>query len=261
MTEILLTSIDPRGVITATLNRPDVHNAFDDQLVAALTDCFRKAEADPTVRALILQGAGKSFSAGADLNWMGRMSGYSDAENIADAERLAVMLQVFDCLSKPTIVAVHGNCFGGALGLVACADIAIASETATFCLSEVRLGLIPAVISPYVVRAMGVRASRRYALTAERFGAQEALRLGFVHSVVTDNVARSAVESVAAAIVAGAPEAQGVTKRLIAEVSSRAIDDDVMALTAKAIAEKRASAEAKEGLAAFFDKRKPEWPR
>jgi methylglutaconyl-CoA hydratase len=259
MTDALLTSIDPKGVVTVTLNRPELHNAFDDQLIGALTACFRKVDADPDVRAVILHGAGKSFSAGADLNWMRRMAGYSEAENLADAARLATMLQVFDTLSKPTIVAVHGNCFGGGLGLVACADIAIASETAVFCLSEVRLGLIPAVISPYVVRAMGARGARRYALTAERFGAQEALRLGFVHSVVGDNMARSAVDSVAAALVAGAPEAQAITKTLITEVDNRPIDADVAAMTAKAIAEKRASAEAREGLGAFFEKRKPGW--
>ncbi len=261
MTESLLISIDPSGVAKVMLNRPDLHNAFDDGLIAALTDCFGKLDADPMVRAVILHGAGKSFSAGADLNWMRRMAGYSEAENLADAGRLAAMLQRFDRLSKPTVVAVHGNCFGGGLGLVACADIAIASETALFCLSEVRLGLIPAVISPYVVRAMGVRAARRYALTAERFGAPEALRLGFIHSVVGDNLLRSAVDSVVAALVAGAPEAQAITKALFTEVAGRAIDAEVTALTAKAIAEKRASAEAQDGLGAFFEKRKPGWQR
>src|SRR5690606_19141727 len=172
------------GVATVTLNRPDRHNAFDDALIAALTQVLRELDADDSVTVVVLAGAGKSFSAGADLNWMRRMADYGREENLADAEALAALMETLNGLDKPTIARVQGAAFGGGVGLVACCDIAIAADTASFCLSEVRLGLIPAVISPYVVTAIGERAARRYFVTAERFDAREAHRLGLVHEVV-----------------------------------------------------------------------------
>src|SRR5689334_10987047 len=177
-------SIDQRGVATLTLNRPQIHNAFDDQLISALTHELGVLEHDRDVRLVVLAAEGRSFSAGADLNWMQRMAKYSEGDNIRDAVALANLMRVLDTLSKPTIARVQGAAFGGGVGLVACCDIACASSAAVFCLSEVRLGLIPAVISPYVIAAMGQRNARRYFLTAERFDAQQALRIGLVHHVV-----------------------------------------------------------------------------
>ena len=259
MTDTLLCSVDPRGVATVTLNRPELHNAFDDRLIAALTARFRALDANASVRCVVLRGTGRSFSAGGDLNWMRRMADYSEAENLDDARRLAAMLRAFDRLAKPTVAAVHGNCFAGALGLVACADVAIAAESAVFCLSEVRLGLVPATIGPYVVRAMGVRAIRRYALTAERFGAAEALRLGLVHEAVPEDGFDAAVERIVAALSQGGPQALARSKALFAQIGDRPIDADVSEITIRAIAEARATAEAREGLAAFLEKRRPGW--
>jgi methylglutaconyl-CoA hydratase len=260
MTENHLVAIED-GVATVTLNRPDVHNAFDDALIAGLTRTFERLGKDPGVRIVVLRGSGKSFSAGGDLAWMRRMAGYSEAENMADAARLAAMLRALDTLPCPTIAAVHGACFAGGMGLVACADIALCADDAVFCLSEVRLGLVPATISPYVVRAMGARAARRYFLTAERFRAAEALRLGFVHEVVPADELGTAVGRMVATITESAPGAQARSKELLAHVGGHPISDALIGLTARVIAEARASDEAREGLAAFFEKRKPGWSR
>jgi methylglutaconyl-CoA hydratase len=249
------------GVATVTLNRPELHNAFDDALIAGLAATFERLGADPAVRIVVLRGAGKSFCAGGDLAWMRRMAGYGEAENVADAMRLAGMLRAWDTLPRPTIAAVHGACFAGGMGLVAGADIALAADDAVFCLSEVRLGLVPATISPYVVRAMGARAARRYFLTAERFRAAEALRLGFVHEVVAADALDGAVARLAATLAESATGAQARSKALIAEVADHPISDALLGLTARVIAEARASDEAREGLAAFFEKRKPAWTR
>lgn len=260
MSENHLVTIE-NGVATVTLNRPELHNAFDDALIAGLTATFERLGADRAVRVVVLRGAGKSFCAGGDLGWMRRMAGYSEAENIADATRLATMLRALDQLPRPTIAAVHGACFAGGMGLVACADIAIAADDAVFCLSEVRLGLVPATISPYVVRAMGARAARRYFLTAERFRAAEALRLGFVHEVVPAVELDAAVARLVATLMESATGAQARSKELIAQVAGHPISDALIGLTARVIAEARASEEAREGLAAFFEKRKPRWSR
>jgi methylglutaconyl-CoA hydratase len=254
-----LVSIDGAGVATVTLNRPELRNAFDDRLIADLTATFARLGADDAVRAVVLRGAGKAFSAGGDLNWMRRMAGYSEAENVADAKQLAKLMRTLDELPKPTVAAVHGACYAGGMGLVACADIAIAADDAVFSLSEVRLGLVPAVISPYVTRAIGPRAMRRYALTAEQIGAAEALRIGFVHEVVPAAGLDEAVGRVVAALAAGGVAAQAQTKELLAAVAFRPIDDAVTGRTAKTIAAARAGAEAREGLTAFFEKRKPAW--
>ena len=257
----LLIETDARGVARVSLNRPAIHNAFDDRLIADLTVALRWIESDPAVHVVVLTGSGQSFSAGGDLNWMRRMAGYSDAENVADAMALAELLRSLNELGKPTVARVNGAAFAGGLGLVCCCDVAVAAAEAVFSISEVRLGLVPATISPYVVAAIGARASRRYFLTGERFSAAEAQRIGLVHEVAPRAELDAAVETIVAAILEGGGHAQARSKRLIAEVADRTIGDSVMALTARAIAEARASSEAREGLAAFFDKRKPGWKR
>ena len=256
---VVLVSTDASGVATLTLNRPAVHNAFDDALIAELTASLRRVAADTAVRVVVLTGSGQSFSAGGDLNWMRRMAQYSDAENRADAMALAGLLRTLDELAKPTVARVNGAAFAGGLGLVSCCDIAVAAEEAVFSLSEARLGLVPATIGPYVVAAIGPRAARRYFLTAERFSASEAQRIGLVHEVAPRAALDAAVDKIVATLLEAAPGAQARAKRLIAEVESRPLSDTTMALTAQVIADARASAEGREGLAAFFDKRKPSW--
>lgn len=247
------------GVATVRMNRAEMHNALDDALIAALTEGLSAMGRDPAVRVVILAGAGKSFSAGADLDWMRRMAANSYQENLAGARRLAVLLRTLHDLARPTIARVHGAAFGGALGLISACDIAIASDAAVFCLSEARLGLIPAVISPYVVAAMGPRQARRYFLTAERFDAGEAARIGLVHRAVAADGLDGAVDEIVAALLAGGPAAQAAAKRLIADVAGRPLDDALVEQTAKRIAEIRATPEGREGVAAFLEKRKPAW--
>lgn len=251
----ILLEIDARGIARLSLNRPAVHNAFDDRLIADLTAALDRLERDGMVRAVVLTGSGESFSAGGDLSWMRRMAGYSEAENLADARSLAELLRRLNELAKPTLARVNGAAFAGGLGLVCCCDVAVAAAEAVFSISEVRLGLVPATISPYVVAAIGARASRRYFLTGERFSAAEALRIGLVHEVVPRAELDAATERLLVAILAGGSLAQARSKRLIGEVQGRPVGESVMALTARAIAE------AREGLAAFFAKRKPGWMR
>jgi methylglutaconyl-CoA hydratase len=255
---ILLTT-DARGVATLTLNRPERRNAFDDALIAELSDAFARVGADEAVRALVLTGAGAAFSAGGDLAWMRRMAGYGFDENYADAMRLAAMFRALNELPKPTIARVNGAAYAGGVGLICCCDIAVASESAQFAISEARLGLVPATIGPYVAAAIGARAARRYCLTAETFPAADALRIGLVHECAPEGTLDAAVERVIAAILAGGPMAQTRAKRLISEVKDRAVDESVMALTARTIAEARASDEGREGVASFLEKRKPRW--
>lgn len=257
----ILISTDARGVATVSLNRPDIHNAFDDRLITDLTAALRRLADDDAVRIVVLTGSGESFSAGGDLNWMRRMAQYSDTENFADAMALAELLRTLNELAKPTVARVNGAAFAGGLGLICCCDIAVAATEATFSISEARLGLVPATISPYVVDAIGARAARRYFLAAERFTAAEAARIGLVHEVVPRAGLDLAVEKIVAALLEAGAGAQARSKRLIAEVQDRPITEALMALTARAIAEARASAEAREGLAAFFAKRKPVWRR
>lgn len=249
-----LSTLDDRGVATVTLDRPKVHNAFDDALIAALTAEFKRLAADPAVRMVVLAANGKSFSAGADLGWMSRMAGYSEAENIKDAEGLAGLMRAIDLMPQPTIAAVQGNAFGGGVGLAACCDIAIAAEGVEFALTEVRLGLIPAVISPYVIAAMGARAARRLFLTAERFDAREAHRLGLVHEVVPPAQLKGAVEHVIGMLLEGGAQAQVAAKALIRRVSPPP-DDALVADTARRIAAARATPEARTRLAAFLGRR------
>jgi methylglutaconyl-CoA hydratase len=257
----ILVEIDARGIARVSLHRPAVHNAFDDRLIAELTAALDRLERDRAVRAVVLTGSGDSFSAGGDLNWMRRMADYGEAENLADAWALAELLRRLNEFAKPTLARVNGAAFAGGLGLVCCCDVAVAAAEAVFSISEVRLGLVPATISPYVVAAIGARASRRYFLTGERFSAAEAQRIGLVHEVVPRAALEAAAEKIVVALLEGGSGAQARSKRLIAEVQDRPVTGSVMALTARAIAEARASAEAREGLAAFFAKRKPGWTR
>jgi methylglutaconyl-CoA hydratase len=253
-------SVDARGVARLTLNRPERHNAFDDVLIADLTAALDRFAADNAVRVVVLAAVGKSFSAGADLEWMRRVAGYDRAANAADAAALARLMHTLDRLGKPTIALVQGAAYGGGVGLVACCDIAIATENARFCLSEVRLGLIPAVISPYVINAIGARQARRYFVSAEVIHATRAAEIGLVHEVVigADELAASA-EAVLAALLTGAPQAQAEAKDLVFLCEGRAVDAELRAQTGARIAGRRASNEGREGLAAFLEKREPVW--
>ncbi|WP_417760113.1 enoyl-CoA hydratase-related protein [Shewanella sp.] len=248
---------DHRGVCRLTLNRPDSANAFDEQLIAELTDALQHLATWQDCRALILQGNGKHFSAGADLNWMQRQAQMDFAANVSDANTLALLMRTLDEFPHPTIALVHGAAFGGALGLLCCCDIAIAHHSARFCLSEVKLGLIPAVISPYVARTIGMRQMRRYALTAEVINAHEALSLGLVHQLADE--LQPTCEQLVNALLKGAPQAQKYCKQLLGQIAQQPIDTELHQLTAQAIAEVRAKAEAQEGIHAFFDQRSPQW--
>ncbi|MCZ6668179.1 MAG: enoyl-CoA hydratase/isomerase family protein [Gammaproteobacteria bacterium] len=249
-----------RGVASVTLNRPEQHNAFDDGMIAELIELLGQLEQDDRVRVLVLRAAGKSFSAGADLNWMRRMADYDLARNTDDAMQLAELMRRLNCFPKPTIALVQGAAYGGGVGLIACCDIAIASKQALFCLSEVKLGLIPAVISPYVIEAIGARAARRFMLTAERFSAEQACRLGLVHQVVEAQELDTTLDSILEFLLAAGPAAQAAAKELIRAVSNQPIDSDIIQNCAQRIAQIRATSEAREGLDAFLEKRKPNWP-
>ena len=252
-------AIDPRGVATVTLDRPDKHNAFDDDVISALKDRFVDLAANRTVRVVILASTGKSFSAGADLNWMRRMAEYDFGHNMRDAEQLAGMLKALADLPQPTIARVQGAAYGGAVGLVSCCDIAIAGERASFCLSEVKIGLVPATISPYVIRAMGERAARRYFMTAERFDAARAAELGLVSEVVAQETLDAKVEELIEAILGNGPEAVLSAKDLVQSIAGRTIDAELIEDTCARIAHIRVSTEGQEGLSAFLNKRKPNW--
>jgi methylglutaconyl-CoA hydratase len=248
----------PIGLVT--MNRPERHNAFDDALIVEITESLRSMEAEESVRLIVLSGAGKSFSAGADLAWMKRMAGFSKDENQRDAMGLAALMRTLAHLRKPTIARVQGAAYGGGVGLVACCDIAVASQAATFALSEARLGLIPAVISPYVIAAIGERAARRYFLTGERFEAAEAWRLGLVHEVTaTEDDLDDKVGEIADALLECGPVAQREAKDLIRAVSGKPIHSELLQDTAERIARIRSSPEGREGIAAFLEKRRASW--
>lgn len=256
----ILTEINKRGVATVTMNRPALHNAFDDVLISDLTAVLKRLDADEQVRVVCLAASGKSFSAGADLNWMKRMAGYTREQNLADANGLAELMLTLNSLSKATIALVQGAAYGGGVGLVACCDIAIGTRRATFCLSEVKLGLIPAVISPYVIAAIGQRAARRYFLTAEVMNASEGLHIGLLHEVVADEAALLLRgEALVETLLNNGPKSVGAAKELIATVASKTVDASLIADTAGRIADQRSSTEGREGVAAFLEKRKPEW--
>lgn len=246
------------GVAILTLDRPQVRNAFDDALIAALTHAYNEATIDPGVYAVLLRANGPTFCAGADLNWMRRMAAYSRQENMADAMDLARLMRTIDLCPKPTLVRVHGSAFAGATGLIAASDIVVAVPEAEFAVTEVRIGLIPAVISPYLVRAMGARQARRYFLTAERFSAATALELGLVHEVVPADALDAAIARHLKALKAASPAAIAAAKALIAAVD-RPLDQTVVQDTARRIADQRVSADGREGVSAFLEKRKPNW--
>jgi methylglutaconyl-CoA hydratase len=249
------------GVARLILAQPEKHNAFDDAIIAAFTDALERVGNDASVRVVVLSGEGKSFSAGADLEWMRRMADYGEAENLADARALAAMLQRLNDLPKPTIARVQGATFGGGVGLVACCDIAIASEAAIFCLSEARLGLTPSTISPYVVAAMGAHNARRYFLTAERFDGAAAERIGLVHMVTKPDQLDAAVNDFIVALLQNGPMAIGECKELIRRVAAGPVDSAMIEDTAQHIARVRASAEGREGVRAFLEKRPAAWQR
>ncbi len=246
-------------IARVTLDRPAVRNAFDDNTIVELTAAFRALSDDTSVRVIVLSANGPAFCAGADLNWMKRMAGYSDTENRADALGLATMLNTIHTCPKPVIVQIQGDAYAGGMGLVAVCDIAVSADTAQFCLSEARLGLMPGTIAPYVIRAMGPRASHRYFVTAERFDAAEALRIGFVHEVVSAEKLAETVNSIAASIVANSPNAVRECKQLVLDMAGKAIDDSLISDTADRIAQIRASDEGREGVQSFLEKRKPSW--
>jgi len=247
------------GVCVIWMNRPEVRNAFNETMIAELTRAYQSADADPGVRAVVLAGRGPAFCAGADLNWMKKMAGYSMEENRADAMALATMLNTIYLMKKPTVARVHGPAFAGGMGLVAASDIAMAADEAEFCLSEVKLGLTAATISPYVVAAMGERSARRYFLSAERFSAVEAFRIGLVHDIVPATQLDASVDALLANLLAASPAAIAASKELIRSVAHGPIDQDMIADTAARIAAARASDDGKEGIRSFLEKRKPSW--
>ncbi len=254
----LLVDIE-QHVATVTLNRPEIRNAFNDEMIAELTHAFKTLGNDEQVRVIVLAAAGKAFCAGADLNWMRAMADYSYEENLADADKLAQMLKtIYEC-PKPTIAAVQGDVYAGGMGLVAVCDVAIAVRIANFCLSEVRLGLAPATISPYVIKALGARASQRYFLSAEVFDAKKARQLGFVHERVSEESLDDAVAVFCDKVVKNSPDAVKTCKRLLHEVTGAPITDELIAATVKGIADIRSSEQGKEGVQAFLQKRKPDW--
>ena len=258
MTATLLISRDG-PVARVFLNRPDVRNAFNDGVIAELTAAFTGFAADDTLRAVVLGGHGKAFCAGADLSWMRAMADYTWEQNRADAQGLADMLHAIWSCPVPVVGRVHGDCYAGGVGLAAVCDILVAAEGVNFCLSEARLGLLPATIGPYVVKALGEQASRRYFATAERFDAARAHALGFVHEVVPAGALDAKVDELLAALVANGPAAVRACKKLVQDVAGRAIDETLRADTARRIADIRASAEGKEGVQAFLNKRDPSW--
>ncbi len=255
----ILHRIDERGVATLTLNRPDRHNAFDDALIADMTAVLDGFAAAPQVRAVVLRSTGKSFSAGADLNWMRRVAEYSEADNRKDAEALGRLMHSLDRMPRPTLAVVQGPAYGGGVGLAACCDIVLASTAAKFATTEVKLGLIPAVISPYVVNAIGARQARRFFLTAETMDAASAHRLGLVHELAEPEALEARAEALIATLLQQAPGAQAEAKDLVFLCEGRSVDAALRAQTAARIAARRATPEGREGLSAFLEKRAPSW--
>ncbi len=257
--ESLLFQTTHQGVATITLNRPNMQNAFDDELIQKFISLLNEIEQDDKIRVVVLAANGKNFCAGADLNWMKRMAKYSYEKNLADARQLATLMHKLYTLNKPTVALVHGGTYGGGVGLIACCDIAIATTDANFSLSEVKIGLIPSVISPYVIKAIGERAAQRYFLTAENFNAQEAHQLGLIHSVIHQNELSSMSEKIIKHLLHNSPQAVISAKKLVQYVANNPINAEVIEETANRIAEIRVSPEGQEGLNAFLEKRTPKW--
>lgn len=259
MSDVIELTRPSAHVARVWLNRPEVRNAFNDEVIAALTRTFEALAQDKDLRVVVLGAHGKAFCAGADLHWMKAMAGYSWEENRADAQRLADMLWTLDQCPVPIVGRIQGDCYAGGMGLAAVCDVLVAVEGATFCLSEARLGLLPATISPYVVRAMGAQAARRYMVTAERFGAAQAHALGMVHELATPDTLDARVDELVATLVANGPAAVRACKALVRDVAGQPITAELRGETARRIADIRASEEGREGLASFLNKRPPHW--
>jgi methylglutaconyl-CoA hydratase len=257
--EKILFDVNEQGIATVTLNNPDKHNAFDDVIIKRLTDIFNDIGQREDISIMVLASNGKSFSAGADLGWMKRMATYSYDDNLKDANALAQMLKALNFLPQTTIAKIQGAAFGGAVGLSSCCDIVIASTKASFCLSEVKLGLIPATISPYVVGVIGLKASRRYFQTAERFFAAKAQQLGLVDEVVELDDLSNAVNTMITTLLANGSQARRQAKKLSQDVAFQTINKTLLTDTSERIASIRVSSEGQEGLSAFFEKRSPNW--
>ena len=255
----VILDIDSDGVARITLNRPETRNAINEHVITELTSIFERLGDDKDIRVILLRGNGKCFSAGADLDWMRRMASYTHDENIRDANALAKMLYTLNFLPHPTIAAVHGAAMGGGAGLACCCDIAVAASSCIFAFSETGLGLIPATISPYVIEAIGSHAARRYFVTAERFNADTAFRLGLVSEVAQDELLEERVNQLIETILHNGPLAVGAAKQLIFDVAGQPHTAELMQTTSKRIADIRASTEGKEGITAFLEKRKPAW--
>jgi len=259
MSDELITHLDTRGVYTITMNRPHVHNAFDEQQIARLTHTLEQAAQSPEIRLLVLDSSGKHFCAGADINYMQRMGNNSEAENLADATALARLMKTLNSMPKPTIVRVQGAAYGGAVGLVCCCDIAIGTTSTVMALSEVKIGLVPATIGPYVVQAIGQRQARRWFISGERINAENALNSGLLHLVVDEERLDDKVVGVVDQLLTNSPKAMQVAKSVVFAMSSDTVTDEQVDLSIKTIANIRDSDEAKEGLAAFLEKRSPDW--
>ena len=255
----VITDIDDLGVAQVRLNNPDKHNAFDDEIIGELTEAFIAIVDNSNVRVMVLGSEGKSFSAGADLEWMKRMASYSYDENLRDASALALMLKTLNEIPQPTIARIQGPAFGGAVGLVSCCDMAVAASAASFSLSEVKIGLVPATISPYVIAAIGQRAARRYFVTAERFDAHRALQLGLVNEVVDAEQLDQEIDRLINTLLANGPEAVTGAKQLVFDVAGKPIDQQLIDATCETIAAIRVSEQGQEGLQAFLERRKPQW--
>lgn len=260
MSDRLLVEREARGVVRVTLNRPELRNAFDDALIAEATELFQGLAEDASVRAVVLAGAGKSFCAGADLGWMGKMVRYSLEENARDAAALAALFRIVDTLPKPVVARAHGAALGGGTGLLAVCDVVIAAEGTQVGTTEVRLGIVPAVISPYVVRKIGESAARAWFATGDRFDAREAMRVGLVHQVVPEAELDAAVEKVLASILSGGPEAIADSKKLAQTVGTAPLVEAIPE-TVRVIARRRVSPEGQEGMNAFLEKRAPSFAK
>lgn len=259
--DLVLLDVDRRGVATATLNRPDIGNAYNEAMLEALITGLRRLAPDPAVRCLVIRGAGKHFQAGADISWLGEATDYPPERNFAASMATTRAMQLLNEFPKPTIALVHGACFGGGCGIVCCVDVALATPAALFGITEVRVGVAPTPISTYMVDAIGVRHTRRYALTGERFDAAEAARIGLVHEVVAQDRLEARLAEVLDAIFLGAPEAIALTKRSFLGASGKLLDERQVTLLAHEGWVQRASAEGHEGTGAFRDKRRPNWYR
>lgn len=259
-----ITNLDAKGVMTVTLNRPEVHNAFNDEMIASLTEAFLGFSKDSDINVVVLHGAGKSFCAGADLNWMKRMKDYSKEENFRDSVALSRLFQAINTCRKPVVASVHGAALGGGVGLVACCDYVVASEDAVFGLTEVKLGLLPAVISPFVIAKIGESRARAYFLTAERFDSTKAKEMGLIHEISLDRYFQADTDRIVQALLNVGPKARELAKDLIFNVKNLMSSSDfkpVEDFTCRLISEVRTSSEGQEGMAALLEKRKPQWKK